>query len=68
MRSTPAFSATAKELAQALVAAADAERKAGRPDQALTLYREALTVQPSAAQARDGLEALAAGRPDGNQR
>jgi tetratricopeptide (TPR) repeat protein len=58
----PRFSPTAKELAQALVAAADAERKAGRPDQAVALYREALTVEPGTAQARDGLEALSAGR------
>ncbi|MDO8476468.1 MAG: tetratricopeptide repeat protein [Candidatus Rokubacteria bacterium] len=59
----PRFSGSVKELAQALVAAAAAERKAGRPDQAMALYQEALTVQPGNAQARDGLEALSAGRP-----
>jgi tetratricopeptide (TPR) repeat protein len=65
----PRFSGSVKELAQALVAAAAAERKAGRPDQAMALYQEALTVQPGNAQARDGLEALSAGRPaDGLRR
>ena len=65
----PRFSGSVKELAQALVAAADAERKAGRPGQAMSLYQEALTVQPGNAQARDGLEALPAGRPaDGPRR
>jgi tetratricopeptide (TPR) repeat protein len=65
----PRFSGSVKELAQALVAAADAERKAGRPDQAMALYQEALTVQPGNAQARDGLEALSARRPaDGLRR
>jgi tetratricopeptide (TPR) repeat protein len=65
----PRFFASAMELAQALVAAAAAERKAGRPDQAMALYREALTVQPGNAQARDGLEAISAGRAaDGTKR
>jgi len=65
----PRFSGSVKELAQALVAAAAAERKAGRPDQAMALYQEALTVQPGNAEARDGLEALSAGRPaDGLRR
>jgi protein O-mannosyl-transferase len=65
----PGFPGSAKELARALVAAADSERKAGRPDQAMVLYQEALAVQPRNAQARDGLEALSAGRPaDGPSR
>ncbi len=60
---------TVKELAQALVAAAAAERKTGRQDKAMALYQEALTVDPGNAQARDGLEALSAGRPaDGLRR
>jgi tetratricopeptide (TPR) repeat protein len=58
-----------KELAWALVAAAASERKSGHPSEALALYQEALTVQPGNAQARDGLEALSAGRPaDGLRR
>lgn len=54
----PNFSGSVTELARALVAAADWEGKAGRPDQAMALYREALAVQPANARARDGLEAL----------
>jgi len=65
----PGFPGSAKELARALVAAADSERKAGRPDQAMVLYQEALAVQPRNAQAREGLEALSVGRPaDGPRR
>jgi len=59
----PAVPGAAKELATALVAAGTALRKGGRADQAAALYREALAVQPGNTQAREGLEALAAGGP-----
>ncbi len=58
----PKFPGAANELARALVLAAAFERKSGRPDQAMTLYREALSVQPGNAQAREGLEGLVAPR------
>jgi Tfp pilus assembly protein PilF len=64
----PTYFGTVKQLAWALVAAAAAERKAGRPSEALVLYQEALAVQPANAQAREGLEALSAGRPAGGAR
>lgn len=64
----PTYFGIAKGLAEALVAAAAAERKAARPAEALALYQEALTVQPSNAQAREGFEALSAGRPAGGAR
>ena len=64
----PTYFGTVKELAWALVAAAAAERKAGRTSEALALYQEALAVQPANAQAQDGLEALSAGRPAGGPR
>jgi protein O-mannosyl-transferase len=57
----PRFPGSAKELARALVAAADSDRAAGHLDRAAALYQEALAVQPVNAQARDGLEALTAG-------
>jgi Tfp pilus assembly protein PilF len=64
----PTYFGTVKELAWALVAAAAAERKAGRTSEALALYQEALAVQPANAQAREGLDALSAGRPAGGAR
>lgn len=64
----PTYFGTVKELAWALVAAAASERKAGHPSEALALYQEALAVQPANAQAREGLEALSAGRPAGGAR
>jgi len=57
----PTYFGTVKELAWALDAAAAAERKAGRPAEALALYQEALKVQPGNAEAREGVEALSAG-------
>lgn len=64
----PTSYGTVKGLAWALVAAAASERKAGHPSEALALYQEALAVQPANAQAREGLEALSAGRPAGGAR
>jgi hypothetical protein len=58
----PMFPGARKELVRALVLAAAFEVKSGRPDQAIALYREALSVQPGNTQAREGLETLAAGR------
>ena len=64
----PTYFGAVKGLAWALGAAAAAERKAGHPAEALMLYQEALRVQPGDAQAREGLEALSAGRPAGGAR
>ncbi len=56
------FPGAAQELARALVLAAAFELKRGRPDQAIALYREALSVQPGNTQAREELQALVARR------
>ena len=58
----PRFPGAAKELARTLVLAADAEGKAGRPERAVALYREALSVEPGNQRAREALEALGAPR------
>jgi Tfp pilus assembly protein PilF len=55
----PQFPGAAKELVRTLVLAAASEGTSGRPDQAMALYREALSVQPGNTQAREELEALA---------
>ena len=55
----PQFPGAAKELVRTLVLAAASEGTSGRPDQAMALYREALSVQPGNTQAREELDALA---------
>ncbi len=64
----PKFRDLAGNYALALVYEADAQRKAGHQSEASALYQEALAVQPANAQAREGLEALSAGRPAGGVR
>ena len=55
-----AFPGAAQELTATFIAQAALELKAGRAADAAALYREALTVQPGNAEARKGLEGLAA--------
>lgn len=64
----PKFADLARNYALALVYEAAGQRKAGHPSEALALYQEALAVQPANVQAREGLEALSAGRPAGGAR
>jgi len=64
----PKFGDLARNYTLALVYEAGEQRNAGHRSEALALYQEALAVQPANAQAREGLDALSAGRPAGGAR
>ena len=56
------FPGAAKELERVLVLAAAHELEDGRPEEAIALYREAVSVQPGDTQAQEALQALLARR------